>query len=145
MKSEKGITLISLIVYVVAMAITIAIISVVTTYFYNNVNLIGKTLDPAKEYTKFNSFFSEEVNKKGTKVLECNNGTSEGTNYILFSDGTQYTFKNENVYKGKVKIAEGIANMKFSSIIKNGKEAIIVEYTLKGDTTLKKQTYTLIS
>ena len=65
MRSEKGITLISLIIYVIALTIVIGIIAVISGYFYKNVATASVDVEPMVEYTKFNSFFSEEVNYKG--------------------------------------------------------------------------------
>ena len=43
MKSEKGVTLSSLIIYVIAMVIVVSIIAVMTKYFYGNVNKLSNT------------------------------------------------------------------------------------------------------
>ena len=154
MKSQKGVTLTSLIVYVVAMLVVIAIIAMMTTYFYNNVADIGKNVDPAKEYTRFNSFFTEEVNKKHNKVIECSKSTDLKENYIIFSDGTQYTYKQAegqeigSVYKGHVKICEGIYQMYFEYTTEptSGKEIINVSYQLsKTDPDRKTTKFTLVN
>lgn len=160
MKSERGITLMSLIIYVAAMVITIGILSMMTTYFYNNVTTIGKTIDSSKEYTKFNSYFSQEVNTKGIKVLKCENDNEDNSvivasdsnnqemngNYILFSNGEQYTFVKEDkaVYKNNAKIAEGITSMTFGNSIENGKEKITITYTLDKKTNEETRTYILV-
>ena len=75
MKSEKGITLISLIIYVIALTIVIGIIAVISGYFYKNIATTSENVEPMVEYTKFNSFFSEEVNYRGIKVLDCKTTT----------------------------------------------------------------------
>lgn len=144
MKSEKGVTLMSLIVYVVAMVIVIAIITVITTYFYNNINIIGENVDPSKEYTRFNSYFSEEVNKKNNKILAYKAQTENGgESYIIFGDGTQYTFTNNSIYKNKVRISQNITNLSFEYGINNRKEVVKVKYELPG-TPQKESTFTLI-
>ena len=56
MKSEKGITLISVTIYVIVMLITVAVVSVVTSYFYNNIQQYTVKTDSINEYTKFNSY-----------------------------------------------------------------------------------------
>lgn len=61
MKSQKGITLISLTIYVIVMALVIGVIAILSTFFYSNMKDINQTVDPITEYTKFNSFFSDEV------------------------------------------------------------------------------------
>ena len=77
MKSEKGITLISLIIYVIALTIVVGIIAVISGYFYDNIDTSSEDIEPMVEYTKFNSFFSEEVNYVGIKVLDFNTTKNE--------------------------------------------------------------------
>ena len=110
MKSEKGVTLISVTIYVIVMTLLVAIISVITNYFYKNVELNSKQEEINNQYTKFISYFTEEVNKENNKILEINTEYSDLGNkisYIIFSSGNQYTFmqENESIYVGKVKIA----------------------------------------
>lgn len=140
MKSEKGITLISLTVYIVVMTIVIAMVAAISTFFYKNVKNVNQTIDPITEYTKFNSFFSEEINNKDIRILEISE------NYIVFDNGgdtIQYSFITENngIYRNKVKICSGIEECTFTNEIKNGKNTITVEFKV-GDQE-KTTTYTL--
>ena len=100
MKSEKGVTLISLTIYIIAMTIVIGVISLVSTFFYKNTKSSSNQIDPMTEYTKFTNFFTEEVNHKGIQILECKD------NYVVFDDGVQYTYipENRGIYRNKVKI-----------------------------------------
>lgn len=128
MKSQKGITLISVTIYVVVLAIVIGIMSVVSTYFFKNINNI-ENIDPLTQYTKFNSYFSEETNTQNIKVLDCKIEES-GNSYIVFDNGVQYSFikNNKGIYRNRAKICRNIDNCTFSSIIKNGKNVIVVEF-----------------
>lgn len=85
-RNNKGITLNSLIIYIVGMLIAIAIVATVTKYFSKNVR-IEDMRDTTAEYTKFSSTFSEEVNERGNTVLDCKT-TGQGkekVSYIIFS------------------------------------------------------------
>ena len=87
MKSEKGVTLISVTIYVIVMTLLVAIISVITNYFYKNVELNSKQEEINNQYTKFISYFTEEVNKENNKILEINTEYSDLGNkisYIIF-------------------------------------------------------------
>ena len=64
MQSQKGITLISITIYVIVMLIVVSVITVLTSYFYTNVDINSVSEDLNQQYTKFNSYFTEEVNKK---------------------------------------------------------------------------------
>lgn len=125
MKNEKGITLVSLLIYVIAMLITITIISVMTSYYYQNIDISDDKYTSMTEYTRFNSYFSEEVNRKNNNILEISNNTEQ--NFIAFSSGNQYTFVPENkaIYQNNVKIASGVDSCEFENKIINGKEAVI--------------------
>lgn len=139
MKSQKGITLISLTVYIIVMVIVVAVVAVISTYFYTNSDTISETINPMTEYTKFISYFSDEINQNNIKVLEC------GQDYIVFDNGVQYTFiaENRGIYRNKVKIVNDVESCTFEYKIKNEKnvvavnlqigtaEARNVEYTLK--------------
>ena len=141
MKSEKGITLISVIIYVIAMIIVIAIITTLTGYFYNNINISTESQNINKQYTKFNSFFLEEVNKSGNIIIESD--TESENPYIIFSDKNQYTFikQNKAIYLNQVKIATNIEECTFETKIKNGKSIIIVK--IKANDFTKTTEYTL--
>lgn len=137
MSGEKGITLVSVTIYVIVMAIVIGVLAVITTFFYKNTIDI-KDIDPVTEYITFNSYFTEEVNHPNIKILECNN------NYIVFDTGVQYTFvaENKGIYRNKVKICNGIKQCTFEESIENGKNVVKVKFQAEGQTE-KAITYTL--
>lgn len=130
MKSQKGITLISLTIYIIAMVIVIAVIAIISTFFYSNLSSATEQVNPSIEYTKFSSFFTDEVNHSNIKILECKN------NYIAFDNGVQYTFvpENKGIYRNKVKIAREITMCKFSTMIENGKNMVKVSIDIEGKT-----------
>ncbi len=138
MKSQKGITLISVTVYIIGLTIAISIITVLTAYFSKNINKNIGNVELYSEYTNFDSFFSQEVNHNNITVLECEE------NYIVFDNQVQYTFvpENKGIYRNKVKICRQIENCTFTNTIENGKYVVTVEIEIKG---LEKRTikYTL--
>lgn len=147
MQGEKGITLISITIYVIIMLIVVSVITVLTSYFYTNVDINSVSEDLNQQYTKFNSYFTEEVNKKGNKLLKIGQIESDtgNQNYIIFSSGNQYTYvpQNQGIYRNQVKIAQNITGCTFSSKKEaNGKTTITV--TITGKNFEKTTTYTLI-
>lgn len=147
MKSQKGIALTSLIIYVIAMLIVISIISVISTFFYNNIEEVGENVDPSKEFTQFNTYFLQDINRDEIEVIECKNDESSNQNYIILSDGTQYTFKNQSVYRGKVKICENIYQMSFEYTKEENQKGVVnVKYKLtEQDTEEKSEKFTLLN
>lgn len=134
-KSEKGVTLTSLIIYVIAMLITVTIITVVTAYFKKNVDTTPESYTFYSEFTKFESYFSEEVNRDKNSIIEIVNGQGQEQTYVAFSSGSQFTFVPENnaIYLNNMKIASGVQSCKFTQGVKNGKQAITVSISIKGN------------
>ena len=130
MKSQKGVTMISLTIYIITMAIVVGILSTVTTFFYKNVKDTNVDIDLLTEFTTFNSYFSEEINNSNLQVVECGM-TDSYQNYIVFSNGVQYTYvpENKGIYRNQVKICRNIDICTFSEKIENGKSVVTVNLT----------------
>ena len=144
MKSEKGITLISGILYVIVMLLVVTIASILTGYFYNNIDINNTEQNANVEFTKFNSFFTEEVNIRGNTILESDTeGTSTGQKYIVFSTGNQYTYikNNKSIYKNNSKIASDIEE--FNLKINNSDSKTTIEIELTSGNITKTTTYAL--
>ena len=129
MKSQKGVTLISLTIYTITMAVVIGILATVTTFFYKNVRDVNVDIDPLTQFTTFNSYFTQEINQPNLKVVKCGI-TESNQKYILFSNEVQYTYvpENKGVYRNNVKICNNIENCEFTESIKNGKSIITVDF-----------------
>ena len=137
MKSEKGVTLISLTVYIIVMALVVGVLAIITTFFYKNTIDI-KDIDPITEYITFNTFITDEINHSNIKVLECKD------NYIVFSNGVQYTFipANKGIYRNKVKICRGIENCSFETGKEGENDVVRVVFKAQGQSK-KNMSYTL--
>lgn len=140
MKSQKGVALTSIIVYIIIMLVVISIISVITSFFYNNVEEVGKDIDPSQEFTRFTSFLVDDINKTNNEIKECSNDGE----YIILADGTQYTFANNAVYRGKVKVCDGVENVVFEyQNNEEGKDILNVKYKLTKNTEEKTTKFTI--
>ena len=108
MKSEKGVTLTSLVIYVLVFFIIISIIDIISSSFKKNIENI---IDPPKYVAEFNSFsmfFVLDV-KQNSDVKSVNPTSLE------FEDGTAYTIKNGSIYRNNFKIAKDVKNFTFTS------------------------------
>lgn len=144
MQTEKGITLISITIYVIVMLIIVSVMTVLTSYFYKNIDIRSVSADLNQQYTKFNAYFTQEVNKKGNQLLEINSKDDQQS-YMIFSSGNQYTYipKNQGIYKNQVKIAQNITGCTFSRHIEtNGKTTITI--AIQGNNFERTTTYTLV-
>lgn len=131
MRTQRGVTLTSLIIYIIGMVMIISIASVVTTYFYRNIKTVGADINPIAEYTKFNSYFTDETNKENIKILEVSNEGSQ--HYIVFDNGIQYTFveSNKAIYQNNVKICKQVTACTFTTGIENGNDIVTVMMTIE--------------
>lgn len=130
MENQKGITLVSLSVYIIGMMVIIAIVATLTTFFYKNINNIDDN-DISTDYTKFTKIFSSEINKSGNTVVDAKTyiENDKKVSYIIFSSGNQYTYKEENksIYQNNIKICTKIDNCEFSYSYQNSQYKINVE------------------
>ncbi len=124
MKSDKGVTTTSLIIYVIGMLSIIAIIATITSFFYNNVMNLEDTSDNVSELTKFNIYFLKEIKN------ETNTITSQADNSIAFSNGHKFTFQDNSIYYDKIRICENVKKVQFSKEVKNSKTIVKVLITL---------------
>ena len=93
MKSEKGVTLTALAIYITVFILIILIMSFVSNYFFENVGQIKDSPKYVSEFNKFSMFFVADV-KRNTTLISCSDTELE------FTDGTKYIYKNNAVYKG---------------------------------------------
>ena len=116
MKNEKGITLISLIIYLIILTVFIAIVANMTRSFYSNVSEFEEGTESAVSVLKFNMYFLNDIKKENASVKEINNDhikisykNGEGINVV-----TQYSIQDHALFKDKIKICDKVENAVFS-------------------------------
>ena len=110
-KKEKGVTLISLTIYVVVMVLVIALIAVITSFFYNNVINIDKEAVELAELNKLNLYMIEETEKEGNSIETI---SSDGKK-ITFNNGNAYTIQDNGIYQNSIRICKDV-NTKVSEV-----------------------------
>lgn len=141
MKNEKGITLISLIIYVILMTFVVAGVSAITSSFYNNMNEFDKTSESATSFAKFNMYFLNDIKAESAKIA----GNSNSKNMIELSYKTEkgtmqvvtYSMEKGSLYRDRVKICDKVKDLKFETNKTNG----IIEVYMKIDNFEKTTTY----
>ena len=128
MKNNNGITLTSLIIYIIGMTIMVATIATLTSFFYKNID-IGSVNTDTIQYTKFSSIFLEEIDRQDNSVIDCKELTN-GISYIVFYSGNQYTFNEESksIYKNNIKICNNIEKCDFSYTFIDSKYNVKVNF-----------------
>lgn len=105
MKSEQGVTLTSLVIYIAVATVLISTMAVMSSHFFANIQLVKNQSDYVLEYNKFNMFFIQDVKaNKAASII----GTT-----IVFEDGTKYEYKDESIYRNDKKIAKNIRTASF--------------------------------
>lgn len=107
MKSEKGITLSVLVVYITVFMIILTIMSIISSHFYSNIEKVKESHEYISEFNKFSMFFVIDV-KRNTEIASITSSTLE------FGDGTVYSYKNNAIYRNSEKIARGVTSFAFS-------------------------------
>lgn len=143
MKSEKGVSLVSLIIYLIAMTIAVGIVARISNYFYRNINILDTSLTSSEEFLNFNAYITKEVNIKGNELQTIGEReiSSGRMKYLIFSKtGNQYGFINNEIYLNQVKIC---SNLKLEEIEYKNKILAITLY-LQGNTTYMTNAYSVI-
>ena len=117
MKKENGITLASLVLYVIIFSFTLGLLAALSNFVYDNMDIISSDSISSEEFNKFNINFLKDVKENSDAVVSNLNGSVVVT---FGSDNkTVYTYKasDKAIYKDKVKIATNI--LKFDVSKKN--------------------------
>ena len=136
MKSEKGITLIILGIYVVVFSIVIALLASLSSYIYNNLGGISDSSIDAVEFNKFNMYFVEDVKtNKQALVRKLADDNNREFIQIAFPDGDVYTYTigDDSIYKKKKKIAKDISDFNAEGFLKGDKMYIEVSIKIGTD------------
>ncbi len=101
-KNNQGITLISLIIYIMVVTIVLSILTVVFSNFDKNKDLAEDKGKYIAELDKMALYFIRDSKNN----LDANVEVDQ----VIFADGTNYKYEKEekSIYRNKVKIAQNI-------------------------------------
>lgn len=148
MKSQKGITMASLGVYIVVSIIVVATLATIMANYRNAIKNMNDDSEYASEYSKFNLYFLEETKKQENKNPTIQN---EENNYnsIKFETGNEfkYDINKKILYLNKstgekIKLIKKVELCSFELSSENGKNIVIVNMQI-GKTTQKTLKYVL--
>ena len=138
MKKEKGITMLSLVIYVAVMTVVVAVMGSIITNFYNNTDTIQGNVQEIVEFNKFNNYFLKEIKSNNNEVDHI---ASDNT-YILFKSGNSFSISNNTIYYNKTRICNNVQSMQISlGEDGNGIDKSIVNVTLNFENFNKSITY----
>ncbi len=64
MKSNKGMTLISLLIYLIVLLVVIGTMSLIIKYFYENMDETVISSDTSDQYSRFIAYISSDINSR---------------------------------------------------------------------------------
>lgn len=140
MKNQKGITLVSLVIYIAVMIIVLAVMSSIITNFYNNTQSMNTSAKEIVEFNKFNIYFLKEVKSYNNSIDTIS--SDNGNTYILFTSGNSFSMNNKSIYYNNIKLCNKVEDF----IIKKGKDGdgideTIINVTLNFETFSKTINY----
>ena len=99
-KNQKGITLVSLIVYLIGLVAIIGIIAVLTSFYSKNVATMNDTSEVNSEFNKFDAKMIQETKSAGNEIAEVSGTT------IKFKNGNTYTYGDNRIYQNAVTVSK---------------------------------------
>ena len=129
MKSEKGITLTSLVIYVIGITIIFAVIANLTIYFNKNSRTIEYTTNNSAQITRLNQYLINDTKKENAQITEANeNIITIQTN----GETIKYTYdkNSKGIYRNKVKIANDVQSLEIKKDIIYDKTKLLLNITI---------------
>ena len=96
MKSNKGVAMTSLIIYILGLIIVAGIIGSFSTYFYNRANLMIEKNTSEEQYSKVLSYLTKDINSNNITSVSTAENEEEDFLIIEFADGTKHQYINKN-------------------------------------------------
>lgn len=140
MKNDDGVTLISLIVYVILMTFIVAAVTLITSSFRTSMDEFEGESESTVAYSKFNMYFVNDIKRNGARIEECYNDEVI-LSYIKDDEiiKIEYKVENNTLYRDKVKICDNVKNVLFTQGIEKNK--VTVDLTINNYS--KKTTYVI--
>ena len=123
-KSEKGVTLLGLIIYVTTFICITGVIGVISNFFYSNTKILNDTTTDAAQFTKLQLFIANEFQTKKSTVTESTlfDGVEDLYETINFSSWNRLIYHQGYVFYNKIKICENVQELKTKIERVNGRD-----------------------
>lgn len=138
MKSQKGVTMLALVIYVASFMMITGIVGAITTYFYNNMKLIDTNISTSSEYNKLNLYMAKYTKDENYNILKYDETDGK---YITFeglspADNSlqKYTFVKlgDILYLNQAKLCTNVDEFKVSIDSSTGKDVLKVFFKVDG-------------
>ena len=108
MKSERGVSLTTLVAYISVFMIIIGIVTTVSSHFYENLDTVKKPSKYISEFNKFAMFFVADI--KANDSYKTISSSS-----LELKDGTIYEYKDGNIYRNDKIISKSLVSFSFTN------------------------------
>ncbi len=140
-KNDRGVTLISLTIYVVLMLAVVAVMAGFKDNVDKTLKTMGEYASVVPEINKMHMYMLDEANIENNKILKRN---SDGT-YVEFTSGNKYLFSDNKIYKNSVRILSDVSNCTFEIGQENSNDVLYVNLELDdGKSVSKKLRYVMM-
>ena len=139
MKANKGIAMISLVIYVASFLVITTIVGTISTYFYNNMNLIDSSVGSSAEYTKLNLYIATLVKSPKFQDIKIGGEDMDGDGIfeygvvIFYHENNVKHFlfrKNNYIYYNNTLLCSDVQSFSTKIVQKNGKDVLVVNLKL---------------
>ena len=122
-KSEKGITLTALIIYMLVLVIVISALTLIVSNAMKNSTYISERGKYMAELNKFNVIFLADC-KTNTDTISVTD------TQIEFESGVKYTFRDNGIYRDDLKVCNTVTKCNFEKLVENSKNILKVSIEL---------------
>jgi hypothetical protein len=145
LESQKGITMMSLIIYIASFLVIAGIIGGITAFFYSNTALMDAEVYSAAEYNKLNMYLvkeSEEVGNRFSFPKQEQDSSATDMVYFEFSNGDRFTLDKTSklLYYNSICLCEDVQSIEISRDYTSGKEVLTVKVAFTNKTYTTKYT-----
>ena len=137
MRSQKGITMMGLVMYITCFLVVTGIVAGITAFFYGNSTLMTEELYSSADFNKLNLYFVKESEQVGNRLDEIaeENKLDGASYYVKFTNGDRFTFDSTYhlLYYNGVCLCEDVNKFQASPEYSSGKEVVkvLIEFTNK--------------
>lgn len=123
LKSNKGITLLDVILYMIAIVMVLGIMTSVRSVFFDRMTVMQSVAKYAQEFDNFNAYFVKDVKRYYNVIIKKYDDTKDIELKLLTENdavGITYTYKkretgNEtsvgDIYRGPVRVASNVKTL----------------------------------
>ena len=119
MKNNKGITLTSLVIYIIGLVVLVGTMATLTRYFYNNLDQTTLENKVSKEYTEFTNYITNDINSNKIENVFIREEGKEVLIKFIDYKSHKYTFTEDSIYYVEIKDNQELKRVRLSKDVDN--------------------------